>query len=86
MMMGNQLNVMTQAPYDEDKANLPNGIYVMRIYTKLQDGSQSMAVVICNMAAYLICLAVGRVIACIMAAKKCETATLCRFALPCTFY
>ena len=39
MMMGNRLNVMTQAPYPEDKADLPNGLYVMRTYTELKDGS-----------------------------------------------
>ena len=43
MMMGNQLNVMTQAPYPEDKADLPNGLYVMRMYTKLKDGSWNVS-------------------------------------------
>ena len=28
VMMGNKLHVMTQAPYHEDHANLPNGLYV----------------------------------------------------------
>ena len=41
-MMGNQLNVMTQAPYSDDKADLPNGLYVMRMYTELKDGSQNV--------------------------------------------
>ena len=27
------------APYPNDKANLPNGLYVMRTYTELKDGS-----------------------------------------------
>ena len=35
MMMGNRLNIMTQAPYPEDKADLPNGLYIMRMYTEL---------------------------------------------------
>ena len=39
MMIGNRLNVMTQTPYPEDKADLPNGLYVMRTYTELKDGS-----------------------------------------------
>ena len=39
MMMGHQLNVMMQAPYADDKADLPNGLYVMRTYTELKDGS-----------------------------------------------
>ena len=36
MMMGHCLNVMTQAPYPEDKADLSNGLYVMRTYTELK--------------------------------------------------
>ena len=55
MMMGNWLNIMTQAPYMEDKANLPNGIYIMRMYTELKDGSQNVAVVVCNMTAHQVC-------------------------------
>ena len=39
MMMGHRLNVMTQAPYPNDKADLPNGLYVMRTYTELKNGS-----------------------------------------------
>ena len=31
MMMGHPLNIMTQAPYPEDKTELPNGLYVIRI-------------------------------------------------------
>ena len=38
-MMGHCLNVMMQVPYPDDKADLPNGLYVMRTYTKLKDGS-----------------------------------------------
>ena len=36
MMMGHYLNVMTQAPYPDDKADLCNGLYVMRTYTELK--------------------------------------------------
>ena len=50
-MMGHQLNVMTQAPYSDDKANLPNGLYVMRMYTELKDGSRSVSVVLRNLTA-----------------------------------
>ena len=32
MMMGHRLNVMTQATYSDDKADLPNGLYIMRTY------------------------------------------------------
>ena len=49
MMMGNQLNVMTQAPYPDDKADLPNGLYVMRTYTELKDGSRNVSVVLRNL-------------------------------------
>ena len=43
MMMGHCLNVMSQAPYPDDKADLPNGLYVMRTYTELKDSSRSIA-------------------------------------------
>ena len=49
MMMGHQLNVMMQAPYPDDKADLPNGLYVMRTYTELKDGSRSVSVVLWNL-------------------------------------
>ena len=48
-MMGNRLNVMTQAPYPEDKADLPNGLYVMRTYTELKDGSRNVSLVLRNL-------------------------------------
>ena len=49
MMMGNRLNVMTQAPYPEDKADLPNGLYIMRTYTELKDGSRNVSLVLRNL-------------------------------------
>ena len=49
MMMGHCLNVMTQAPYPDDKADLPNGLYVMRMYTELKNGSWIIAVVLRNL-------------------------------------
>ena len=58
---------MTQAPYPDDKADLPNGLYVMRTYTELKDGSQNVSVVLWNLTAWPIHLArgwvVGRVVA-----------------------
>ena len=51
MMMGHYLNVMTQAPYPDDKADLPNGLYIMRMYTKLKDDSQSVTMVLQNLTA-----------------------------------
>ena len=52
---------MTQAPYADDKADLPNGLYVMRTYTKLKDRSQSVSIVLWNLTARPIHLAQGRV-------------------------
>ena len=67
MMMGNWLNIMTQAPYPEDKANLPNGLYIMRMYTKLKDGSRNVSLMLQNLTAPPIYLArlwlIGRVAA-----------------------
>ena len=45
MMMGYHLNVITQAPYVEDRVNLPVGVYVIPTYSELRDGSQSVAIV-----------------------------------------
>ena len=60
-MMGHRLNVMMQAPYPDDKADLPNGLYIMRTYTELQDGSWSVSIVLWNLTAWPIHLAQGRV-------------------------
>ena len=68
-MMGHQLNVMTQAPYSDDKADLPNGLYVMRTYTELKDGSQSVSIVLRNLTARPFRLARGRVIGQVAAAN-----------------
>ena len=62
MMMEHRLNVMTQAPYSDDKTDLPNGLYIMRMYTELKDGSQSVSIVPQNLTAQPIHLARGRVI------------------------
>ena len=51
MMMGHWLNVMTQAPYSDDKADLPNRLYIMRMYTELKDGSQNVSVILRNLTA-----------------------------------
>ena len=57
MMMVHRLNVMMQVPYPDDKADLPNGLYVMRMYTELKDGSRSVSVVLQNLTAQPIHLA-----------------------------
>ena len=69
MTMGHQLNVMTQAPYSDDKADLPNGLYVMRTYMELKDSSQSVSVVLRNLTAQPIHLARGQVISRVAAAN-----------------
>ena len=45
---GHHLNVMVQPPYPEDKAKLPLGLYVQRVYTELKDGSRNVSTVLCN--------------------------------------
>ena len=69
MMMGYQFNVMTQAPYVEDKANLPVGVYVVLTYSELLDGSQSVAVMLHNLMGKPVHLQAGRVIAWVVAAN-----------------
>ena len=69
MMMGHRLNIMMQAPYPDDKADLPNGLYVMRTYTELKDGSQSVSVVLWKRTAWPIHLARGWVVGRVVAAN-----------------
>ena len=69
MMMGNRLNVMMQAPYPEDKADLPNGLYVMRTYMELKDGSQNVSLMLQNLTARPIYLARGRLISRVVTAN-----------------
>ena len=69
MMMGHWLNVMTQVPYPDDKADLPNGLYVMRTYTELKDGSWSVSIMLQNLTAWPIHLARGRVMGQVVAAN-----------------
>ena len=63
MMMGYKLHVMTQATYPEDRANLPNGVYVVKIYTELHDGSHNVSVVLHNLTGKPVHLAAGRPVA-----------------------
>ena len=69
MMMGHRLNIMMQAPYPDDKADLPNGLYVMRTYTELKDGSQSVSVVLRYLTTRPNHLAQGRVMGRVVAAN-----------------
>ena len=60
---------MTQALYPEDEAALPNGLYVMRAYTELKDGSRNVSVIIRNATAKPIHVAGGRIIGRVIAAN-----------------
>ena len=56
-MHGYKLHVMTHAPYLEDKSSLPNGVYVLKTYTELKDGSRNVSVVLRNLTSRTIHLA-----------------------------
>ena len=47
-MKGHCLNVMVQPPYPEDKAKLPVGLYVQRVYMEMKDRSQNVSMVLHN--------------------------------------
>ena len=69
MMMGNRLKIMTQAPYPEDKADLPNGLYIMRTYMELKDGSWNVSLMLRNLTTRPIYLARGQLIGRVAAAN-----------------
>ena len=69
MMMGYKLHVMTQATYLEDRANLLNGVYVVKTYTELRDGSHNVSVVLRNLTGKPVHLAAGRPVARVVAAN-----------------
>ena len=69
MMMGYRLNVMTQVPYLEDRANLLVRVYEIPTYSELQDSSRSVAIVLHNLTGKPVHLQAGRVIAQVLAAN-----------------
>ena len=75
MMMGYKLHVMTQATYPEDRANLPNGVYVVKTYTELHDGSHNVSVVLCNLMGKPAHLPAGRPVAQVVAMNAIPDAT-----------
>ena len=75
MMMGYKLHVMTQASYPEDRANLPNGVYVVKSYTELHGGSRSVSVVLRNLTGKPVHLPAGRPVARVVAANAIPDAT-----------
>ena len=75
LMMGYKLHVMTQTIYSEDWANLLNGVYVVRTYTELHDGSHSVSVVLRNLMGKLVHLAAGCAVARVVTAIAIPDAT-----------
>ena len=69
MMMGCKLHIMTQVTYLEDLANLPNGVYGVKTYTKLHDGSCNVSVVLHNLMGKPVHLAAGRAVVRVVAAN-----------------
>ena len=75
MMMGYKLHVMTQATYPEDRANLPNGVYVVKTYTELHDGSCNVSLVLRNLMGKPVHLPAGRPVARVVAVNAIPDAT-----------
>ena len=75
MMMGYKLHVMAQATYPEDRANLPNGAYVVKTYTELHDGSRNILVVLRNLTGKPVHLPARRPVAWVVAANAIPDAT-----------
>ena len=74
MMMGYKLHTMTQATYLQDPANLPNGVYVVKTYTELRDGSRNVSVVLRNLTGKPVHLAAGRPVVRVVAANAVRDA------------
>ena len=68
-MIGHCLNVMMQPPYPEDKANLPVGLYIQRVYSDLKEGSQNLSTMVHNGTAKPIHLASARIVGRVVAAN-----------------
>ena len=75
MMMGYKLHVMTQAPYLLDRANLLNGVYVVKTYTELHDRSRNVSVVLHNLKGKPVHLPAGRPVAWVVAANAIPDVT-----------
>ena len=69
-MQGYKLHVMTHAPYPEDKASLPNGVYVLKTYTELKDGSRNVSIVLRNLTSKTVHLSAGHCVARVSAANE----------------
>ena len=62
MMTDHRLNVMTQEPYPDDMAGLPNRIYITCAYMDMKPGSHQISVIICNMTSTPIHLPRGKTV------------------------
>ena len=69
-MQGYKLHMMIHAPYPEDKSSLPNGVYVLKTYTELKDGSRNVSVVLWNLTSKTIHLGPGWCVARVVAANE----------------
>ena len=69
-MKEHHLKVMVQPPYPEDKAKLPVGLYLQRVYTEMKDGSQNVSTVLCNGTGKPMHLTAGWLVGCIVAANQ----------------
>ena len=67
MIMGYKQHVMTQATYPGDRAIFPNGVYVVKTYTELRDGSHNISVVLHNLTGKPVHRVAGRPVAWVVA-------------------
>ena len=75
IMMGYKLHLMTQATYPEDWENLPNGVYMVKTYTELHDGSRNVLVVLRNHTGKPVHLPARRPVAWVVAVNAIPDAT-----------
>ena len=75
MMMGYKLHVMTQATYPADQVNLLIGVYVVKTYTELHNGSRNVLVVLRNLMGKLVHLPARRLVARVVAMDAIPDAT-----------
>ena len=68
-MKGHHLNVMVQLLYPKDKAKLPLGLYIKRVYTELKDGSWNVSMVLHNGTGKPMHLTAGQLVGHIVAAN-----------------
>ena len=69
MMTDHRLNIMTQAPYLDDMAALPNGIYITRAYTDMKPSSRQVSVIIRSMTSRPIHLKRDKIVTCVVASN-----------------